>query len=132
MLHTQKQTHSDNLHHPYFNDFNDLIHLLLQNHIPPSIQNAFSANYFVVFHKDPDNLTCICPLGIGTALCCLTGSLVMTILHNKIVQYLLPDGQFVITVPGGTDFVIYSTQSLIDQFFSKTSNSTHNSSSRSH
>jgi hypothetical protein len=70
----------------------------------PSIQKAFSANYFVAFHKDPDNLTCTCPLDISTALHCLTDSLVMTIFQNAIVQYLLPDGQFGIAVPGGTDY----------------------------
>jgi hypothetical protein len=123
-LHTQKHTHSNNLHHPYFNDFNDLLHFFLQNHTSPSIQNAFSANYFVAFHKDPDDLKCICPLGISTTLCCLAGSLLMTIFHNEIIQYLLPDNQFSIAVPGGTYFVIPSTQSPIDQFFSKPSNYT--------
>ena len=48
----------------------------------------------------------------------------MSIFHNQIVQYLLPDGQFGIAVPGGTDFVIHLTQSLSNQFLSNPSNST--------
>jgi hypothetical protein len=118
-IHAHKHTHSNNLVHPYYNNFNDLLCLILENHLPPSIQYSFSANYYVAFHKDPDHLTPICPLGIGTALRCLAGSLIMSIFHNEIVQYLLPDGQFGIAVPGGTDFVIHSTQSRIDQFLPK-------------
>jgi hypothetical protein len=104
----------DSLHQPYFNDFNDLICLILQNHIPLSIQNVFSANYFVAFHKDPDNCKPIRPLCSGTTLCHLAGSLIVSIFHNKIIQYLLPDGQFGLAVPGGTDFAIQSAQSLIN------------------
>jgi hypothetical protein len=122
-LHAQKHTHTDNLYHPYFTAFTNLLRLILQNHLPTSIHNTFSANYFVAFHKDPKDLTRIRPLGIGTALRRLAGSLIMTIFHNEIVQYLLPDGQFGIAVPGGTDYVIHSTQSLIDQFLSDPTNS---------
>jgi hypothetical protein len=56
-LHTQKHTHTDNLYHPYFPAFTDLLRLILQNQLPPSIHNTFSANYFVAFHKDPTELT---------------------------------------------------------------------------
>jgi hypothetical protein len=38
----------------------------------------------------------------------------MKVFHNQIVKFLLPNGQFGIAVLGGTDFVIHSTQSLID------------------
>jgi hypothetical protein len=123
--HTHKQhTHSDNLHHPYFNNSNDLLCLILQNHTPPSIQNDFLTNFFIAFHKDPDNLTCIHPLGTGPALRHLVSSLIMSIFHNEIIQYLVPDGQFGIAVPGGTYFIIHSTQSLMNQLLSKPSHLT--------
>jgi hypothetical protein len=69
--------------------------------------------------------TGIRPLGIGTALHHLAGSLIMSFFHNEIAQYLLPNGKFGIVIPGRTYFVIHSTQSLINQFLSKLTNSTH-------
>jgi hypothetical protein len=36
--------------------------------------------------------------------------------HNQIVKFLLPYDQFGINVPGGTDFVIHSKQSVIDHY----------------
>jgi hypothetical protein len=49
----------------------------------------------------------------------------MSIFHSKIVQYLLPNGQFGIAIPGSTDFVIHSTQSLSNQFISDPTNFAH-------
>jgi hypothetical protein len=40
----------------------------------------------------------------------------MKIFHNQIVKFLLPYGQFGIAVPVGNDFVIHSTQSLINRY----------------
>jgi hypothetical protein len=93
------------MHYPTFFAFSFTINYLLPSKLPSQPTNLLP----FAFHKDPDDLTCICPLGIGTAVHCLAGSLIMTIFHKQINEYLLPTGQFGIAVPGSTNFVIHST-----------------------
>jgi hypothetical protein len=49
----------------------------------------------------------------------------MHFFQNQIIKVLLSYGQFGINLPGGTDFVILSTQSLIDQYLPNHTKSTH-------
>ena len=78
----------------------------------------------VAFYKDATNLKKIRPIGIGTALRRIAGSVIMTIYQKPIIEYLLPLGQFGITMPGGVQFIIHSVQAQIDKYINKPSTPT--------
>jgi hypothetical protein len=109
-------THRSQTSHPYLSTFTTLINTIATNNIPTDIQTTFAAQYVIALHKDPQNLSKIRPIGIGTALRRLTAATLMTIYGRTIADQLVPHGQFGIAIPGGLDFIVHSTQAQIQTY----------------
>lgn len=106
------------------NDHDDLIYLptmtrliefVASGQVPPRLQQSFATTYFLALYKDPEDLTHLRPLGIGTALRRLVAAHLCMIYQHRFAKHLLPYN-WAIGVKGGTDFVINATQAQVDHF----------------
>jgi hypothetical protein len=109
-------THRTQTSYPYLPLFTELINTLANNNIPTDTKTVFAAQYVIALHKDPNNLSKIRPIGIGTALRRLTAATLMTIYGTTIADFLVPHGQLAIAVPGGLDFIVHSTQAQVQTY----------------
>ena len=121
-LHGQ-QTDSNNIERPFIETFRTLINHIIGARLPPETQQAFSSFYFVALHKDPDNLTKLRPIGIGSALRRVASAVALQTLQPHIQQLLVPLGQFGINLPGGIDFTIHTTLLEIEKYLPHHANS---------
>jgi hypothetical protein len=109
--------------YPYLATFSTLIQIIAQNKIPPAVKPYLAAQYVVALHKDPVNLDKLRPIGIGTALRCITAGCLMTHYGPNIAETLLPHGQLGIAISGGLDFICHSTQAQLETFMQTPSTS---------
>lgn len=93
----------------YLPTFKRLLRILLAGDLPPTITEAFAAQYFFALHKDPNDPDKLRPIGIGTAYRRLLGVVIMAHLKAAFATYLLPFGQFGIGIKGGINFILHST-----------------------
>jgi hypothetical protein len=100
----------------YFSTFAKIIGLILSNAIPPVIARLLRSNRFIAFHKDPNDLTKLRPIGIGTAYRRIVGALITATFSADFATFLLPQGQMGIAVHGGIDFLIHSAQTQLDHY----------------
>jgi hypothetical protein len=110
------KTHQHQTQFPYLSEFTTLLNHFLNNRIPPAIRSTFAAQYVIALHKDPQNLTKIHPIGIGTALRRIAAAASITIHGQTLASYLIPHGQLAINVPGGLDFIVHSTQAQLNTY----------------
>jgi hypothetical protein len=99
---------------PYFATFAKIIGFILANAIPPAIAPLLRSNRFIAFHKDPDHLTKLRPIGIGTAYRRIIGALIFTTYAEDFASFLLPHGQMGIAARGGIEFLIHTAQAQLD------------------
>jgi hypothetical protein len=79
----------------------------LRDHVTAT--RAYCSNYFLALHKDPNDHDKVRPLGIGSSLRRITAALAITMLGTDAAKFLLPQGQFGIGIPSGSDFIMHST-----------------------
>ncbi len=65
-------------------DLNFIFNQIYQNNVPPTIKRYFTDVYLFCLHKDPNNKTKLCPLGIPTAIRRQIASHVSHSYHKKI------------------------------------------------
>ena len=96
-----------------------MVRLVVDNDVPPEIAPLLTPCHFLALHKDPDDLTKLRPIGIGTAWRRIVGSLIATIFADDFASLLLPFGQFGVAVSGGIDFMSHLATAQFDNFIAK-------------
>jgi hypothetical protein len=94
----------------YLDTYMQISHMAISNQLSPTITRIFGSQYFTAFYKDKNDLNKKRPLGIGTALRRITGSILMAHFRNDISKINTPDGQYGIAVKGGLEFIIHKAQ----------------------
>jgi hypothetical protein len=79
------------------------------------IKRYFTNVYLFCLHKDPNNHTKLCPLGIPTAIQCLIATCIARSLKSKFASHLLPYN-YAVSIPDGTSFVVKAMQLAIKKF----------------
>ena len=98
--------------YPNLSRFRDLLEVLDSGNVPNDCIAAFGSQYFLALHKDIDDDTKLCPLGIGTHLRRVLGTMETYAYASQFAQLLWPF-QFGIALPAGWDAISNSCLSNI-------------------
>ena len=82
------------------------------NNSPPT-QLCFSSQCILALHRDPDDLSKLCPVGIGVALHHLSAAVLTTVFSSQFADCLTLTGQHGVAFEGGLNFVLHSTQAQL-------------------
>jgi hypothetical protein len=95
-----------------FRSFLDILDSAL---IPDDVIPHFSASYFIALHKDVLDDTKLRPIGIGTHLCHILGTLES---HHHLADFAasLWPFQFAIGIPSGMQLLTHSIQNLLFKY----------------
>jgi hypothetical protein len=86
-------------------DLRFIFNTIYQNNLPDVIKRYFTDVYLFCLHKDPNNHTKLCPLGIPTAIQHLIATHVARSLKSKFASHLLPYN-YAVGIPDGTSFIV--------------------------
>jgi hypothetical protein len=71
-------------------DLRFIFNTIYQNKLPDMIKHYFTDVYLFCLHKDPNDHSKLCPLGIPTTIRCLIATHVARSLKSKFASHLLP------------------------------------------
>ena len=91
----------------------NLLSFLYKGTLPKDIRQYINANESVAFHKDPETLTSIRPIGIGTALRRIAAAHAMTATKDTAAEFLAPH-QYAVGLSSGINMITHTMQTLVD------------------
>ena len=95
--------------YPQTQTLSALLNQLYSSALPKEIREYVSNNESVSFHKEPDKLHSIRPIGIGTAIRRIAAAHAMAATKDKAAAYLAPT-KFAIGLSGGMNMVTQTLQ----------------------
>jgi hypothetical protein len=101
--------------YPNLATFNSLLDILDVARVPDDIIQYFSSSYFVALHKDIEDNSKLQPIGIGTHLHRVLGTL-ETYQHLAEFAEALWPYQFAIGIPSGIQLLTHCFQTLIYKY----------------
>jgi hypothetical protein len=100
---------------PYLASMTAILRLIIHNLIPPSVAHYLRVCRFLAFHKDPEDLDKIRPIGIGCAYYCRLSSTVLVFIFNPLFASMFTQhGQMAVAVSGGINFLTHLAQANLD------------------
>jgi hypothetical protein len=74
---------------------------------------------FLAVHNDPDNPDKLRPIGIGSAWRWLSSAVITALFSNTFAEFLLPQGQFGMSMRSGLNFMAHTATCQFDSFITK-------------
>ncbi len=99
-------------------DLQFIFDLIYQNKLLQPIKHYFTNVYLFCLHKDPNDSSKLCPLGIPMAIRRLIASHVARTLRDEFSAHLLPHN-YAMGVPNGSDFIAKAMQLSIERFINR-------------
>ena len=115
----ERQDDSRSKSHPYLQTFADLLQLLLDGTVSPSISKSFSCTYFLALHKSPTDPLKLRPIGIGTCFRRLLCAVSLAHLSDDFAAHLLPGGQLGVGVHGGLDTIVQLSRAMLESYITR-------------
>jgi len=104
---------------PHLQIFSELLQLILDGSIPPSIAPSFRCTYFLALHKSPTDPLKLRPIGIGTSFRRILCAVSLAHLSTDFAAHLLPGGQLGIGVHGGIDTIVHLCRAMLESYISR-------------
>lgn len=90
-------------HCPHLLPFSRTLEFILDADTPPDLTNTLSSNYFMALQKEPTDHTKLCPVGWGVPVRHrVAGKCIMELHGQQFTSFLLPQGQFGVSITGST------------------------------
>jgi hypothetical protein len=96
-------------------DLQYIFNQIYTNNIPSTIKHFFSDVYLFCLHKDPNDATKLCPLGIPTAIIRIIAHQVAKYFKPKFAEYLL-HYNFAVGIPHGGATIVNAIQLAVKKY----------------
>ena len=89
---------------PYLSTLTSIFPLMASNQVPDDIKPHLSACRFIASHKDPDDLTQLRPIGIGSSFRRFFEAILALLFKADFAELFAAQGQMAVGIRGGMEF----------------------------